>query len=222
MIIFTIIKEESTRCPGKNFREIISGVPLWKHFLRKFSDSKIFIDTDSLRLISEIASDDEFKNVNAYMRLPEHINDYNPTNEMFERFLDEYEIGEDVPLVYTHITAPFLREPTLRDAVDRFARAYPHYDSAASCVKEHNFAYVRNGDKYLPVNFNPQEIVRSQDLPPIVFLSHGFYVTTKKMFKKYRSRIGPNPMLIDVDGVESFDIDTEADWDKAVEIAHGL
>ena len=65
MVVFIPIKEESQRVVGKNFREY-KGKPLWKHCLDKFTDYKVFIDTDSKIILDEA---EEYANVRAYERL---------------------------------------------------------------------------------------------------------------------------------------------------------
>ena len=46
MIVFIPIKHNSQRVPRKNFR-LFNGVPLYKHTLLKYSNEKVFVDTDS-------------------------------------------------------------------------------------------------------------------------------------------------------------------------------
>ena len=222
MKIFTIIKEKSERIPGKNFREIMPGVPLWKYMLGKFSEHDIFVDTDSPSLIAAMQTDRDFKSLTSYQRLKEHEIAYNPTNEMFDRFLEEYLDDDEEPVVYTHITSPFIQADMVEAAYGKFQREYPMFDSAVACIKEKNFAFMAVNGKYLPLNFNPQEIVRSQDLPPIVFLAHGFFITTKAMFKKYGSRFGPNPLMCELTHPENFDLDVEEDWTEAMAIARRI
>ena len=60
MIIYIPIKEKSQRVPGKNFR-LLDGVPLYKRCLNKFKNYEVFVDTDSIQVISEIQKDPNFK-----------------------------------------------------------------------------------------------------------------------------------------------------------------
>ncbi len=46
MNVFIPIKHNSQRVPQKNFR-LINEEPLYKHVLLKFSDFKVYVDTDS-------------------------------------------------------------------------------------------------------------------------------------------------------------------------------
>ena len=52
MIIFIPIKHKSQRVPNKNFR-LFNNMPLYQHTLGKFKKHKVFIDTDSDRVIEE-------------------------------------------------------------------------------------------------------------------------------------------------------------------------
>ena len=116
MKIFIIIKENSKRVHGKNFR-LLNNVPLWKHLVNELRDHEVFIDTDSPRVLSESAG---MQWVHAYRREQRFI-DYEEYNElnlspvlmMIDNFLDNYVEDENEIIVTTHVTSPFLKASTI-------------------------------------------------------------------------------------------------------------
>ena len=57
MKIFTIIKEESTRIPGKNFIDL-NGKPLWWHLLSELNGLDVTINTDSPKFLKQLQNYD--------------------------------------------------------------------------------------------------------------------------------------------------------------------
>ena len=63
-VIYIPIKENSQRVLGKNFRKL-GDSSLWRRTVDKFSEFKIFIDTDSNEILEECK---EINNVEAFER----------------------------------------------------------------------------------------------------------------------------------------------------------
>ena len=62
-----------------------------------------------------------------------------------------------------------------------------------------------------PINFDPDHFPRTQDLKPIYMETSGAFVFPKWVFEKYNRRVGVKPCLVEVEPIESSDIDTEYD-----------
>ena len=71
---------------------------------------------------------------------------------------------------------------------------------------------MENGE---PLNFNGDDLPRTQDLEPIYQETSGIYVFKKEVFEKYRRRIGKKPFIKEVSFKEAVDIDTGDDFDLA-------
>ena len=85
------------------------------------------------------------------------------------------------------------------------------YDSAFCARKLQDFLW-KNGE---PLNFNGDDLPRTQDLEPIYQETSGIYVFKKEVFEKYRRRIGKKPFIKEVSFKEAVDIDTGDDFDLA-------
>ena len=65
MLFFIIIKHNSKRIKKKNFK-ILGKLPLWEHLIKSLKNQKVFIDTDSDKIIK--ICNKKYKWVTAYKR----------------------------------------------------------------------------------------------------------------------------------------------------------
>jgi CMP-N-acetylneuraminic acid synthetase len=222
MKIFIIIKENSERVHKKNFR-LLNNMPLWKHLIYELKDYDVFIDTDSPSVLSDCAG---LSWVVAYPREQRFI-DYEEYNElnlspalmMIDNFLDNYVEDENEIIVTTHVTSPFLKADTILDAV-KIIEEDPAYDSVHSVTRHHEFSWL--GPSMSPINFNPNIIQRTQDLPVITMSNGAFFAFRKSTFKKLNNRIGESPYYYTLKAPENIEIDTPEDWDLAEIVHKGL
>ena len=67
-----------------------------------------------------------------------------------------------------------------------------------------------------PVNHNPKELLRTQDLPPLFEENSNFYIFSKDAFKAAdEKRIGIKPMMYETPKMESVDVDFPEDFELA-------
>ena len=85
------------------------------------------------------------------------------------------------------------------------------YDSAFTAVRIQDFLW-QDGR---PLNFDAENIPRSQDLKPIYRESSGIYVYRREVFEKMRRRIGKKPYICEIGYRESVDINEPADFELA-------
>jgi CMP-N-acetylneuraminic acid synthetase len=71
------------------------------------------------------------------------------------------------------------------------------------------------GDNLNPLNHNPEELVRTQDLPPVYEDNSNLYIFPKKTIKQVGARIGESPLIYEMDEIESIDIDIMTDFKMA-------
>ena len=211
MKIFTYIKQNSERVPGKNFQDL-GSLPLWMHLCNNLAPYTVYIDTDSPEVI--LASK-AMKNVIAYERDPEHIKletdpefGVSPALLMIYRFLDEHVERHDEIIVTPHVTSPFLRKDTVEDAVSKITLGH---DVVQACTVHHEFAYYKGQ----PVNFDPAVVQKTQDLEPIVMGNGAFFIFRKKTFIQNRGRSGKNTYFYPLSMPESIEIDTIEDLNLA-------
>ena len=206
MIIFIPIKENSQRVPGKNFRNL-QGENLYKRCLLKLTDFKVFVDTDSKKIISEIQSDPRLDHVTVYLRDPDLIGHEVSVCKLIERFIEKHCIlGEDICQI--HVTSPFLKSETLEGAM----KMMKEHDSVVSCNSYQNRLWRKESYGYCPVNHNPMKLEQTQDLPVFYEENSLFYIFNSASFLKTLSRIGSKPFFYMCNFPENLDIDTEDDW----------
>ena len=214
MIIFIPIKEKSQRVPGKNFRKI-NGVELYKNLLYKLSNHQVFIDTDSDLIIDDIKNDKNLKNVCTYKRKEQLIGHEVSVCDLIENFIIEKSMHDKL-ICQIHVTSPFIKEKTLKDAFSKFASGY---DSVVSCNIYQNRLWRKEEYGYCPINHNPLRLEQTQDLPEYYEENSLFYMFQANKFLKTKSRIGNNPFFYACNFPENIDIDTEDDWNIVKTIA---
>ena len=89
--IFITIKENSQRVKKKNFIRFKNNTPLFKVLIYKLNKFKIYIDTDSKKIMKSINNDKLIKNTTVYLREKKFIKMENdgksPGPYMIENFL---------------------------------------------------------------------------------------------------------------------------------------
>ena len=127
---------------------------------------------------------------------------------MIRNFLIKYSKNDNDVIVTTHVTSPFLKIKTIKDA----AKKLKNYDSVAAITKDYNFAWLENKKKkFIPINFDPKIITKTQNLNPIIQSNGAFFIFKKKTFMKYNNRIGKKPFYYEINYPEALEIDTYDD-----------
>lgn len=221
MKIFIIIKQHSERVSGKNFR-LLGDMDLWKHLVYELKDHKVYIDTDSSEVLEECS---KLSWVSAYPRKQSFIDFENddssnlsPALLMIDNFLDTYVDDDNEIIVTTHVTSPFLKIDTILDAVRLLEES--DYDSVHSVTKHNEFSWL--GDDMSPINFNPDVVQKTQDLPVITMSNGGFFIFRKKLFKQINNRIGNKPYYYTLHTPEDIEIDDMNDFKLAELVDKGL
>jgi len=207
MKYFFIIKEHSERVKNKNFVNI-GEIPLWKHLVYELEGEEVYIDTDSLKIIEECKG---LSWVTAYPRKQEFI-DYENNNKsylspvlmMIDNFLDMYVKDDNEIIITPHVTSPFLKKNTIKDAI---VKLHEGYDSIHSVTEHQEFSYYKGN----PINFNKDVVQKTQDLEPIIMSNGAFFIFKKKTFKENNNRIGNNPYFYTLPPIEDIEIDNYND-----------
>ncbi|MCC6545693.1 acylneuraminate cytidylyltransferase family protein [Candidatus Sumerlaeota bacterium] len=205
------IKDHSERVPGKNFREI-AGKPLWQHIVATLSSmeevASIFIDTDSQRFTRDVLL--PFPKVSIIERPQRLCGDFVPTNHLFAHDLTLIPPAH-TNFLQTHTTNPLLTQATIRSAMKALTTGSSH-DSLFTVTPYFARFFHRDG---LPINHDPKELKRTQDLEPVLEENSNLYLFTRDSFAGTGSRIGSNPMMFEMDRLEATDIDDPATWELA-------
>ncbi len=205
------MKGHSERVPNKNLKDF-HGRPLYHAITKSVLASplvdKVIINTDS-SLIKKDALDN-FARVVIIDRPLEIQGDFVSMNKVIEYDLS---ISKGFHFMQTHSTNPLLKTKTITKAIEMYFENLDKYDSLFAVTRWQTRFYWE-GVK--PVNHNPKELIRTQDLPPIYEENSNFYIFSKSSFKNAGGkRIGVNPMMFEVDKLEATDIDEPRDFTLA-------
>ena len=115
--------------------------------------------------------------------------------------------------ILTHTTNPLLSKGSIEAAISQFKNALQEgiADSLFTVNKIQDRFYDCNAQ---PINHDPNNLIRTQDLEPWYQENSNLYLFTKKSFLSTQARIGGQPMMLETEPYESTDIDTPADWDR--------
>lgn len=214
------MKAHSQRVSGKNFKTM-AGKPLFRWILDSLSAiesiDQIVINTDAKDILAEnglVESD----RVVIRERPPEICGDHVSMNLIIQ---DDLQATEADTYIMTHTTNPLLSSGTITKALDEFkaAKFSARADSLFGVTKFQTRFYKKNGS---PINHDPNNLIRTQDLEPWYEENSCVYVFDKASFAKTNARIGEKPMLFEIPKLEAIDIDEQEDWFLANAVANGL
>lgn len=208
VVAFVPIKLNSQRLPHKNILPI-AGHPLCWHLcntLLKVNN----IDEVYVYCSDERVSDYIPEGVILKKRDKKLDGDLIKGFDIYRSFISE--VDADV-YVLAHTTSPFIRQESIDNALKHIVSG--SNDSAFSAEKIQTFAWYK--DK--PINYDLNDVPRTQDLEPIWVETSAFFMFKKEIFTDYNRRIGFNPYIQEVSGIEAIDIDEKKDYDLACQLA---
>ena len=209
------MKANSERVKGKNFRPL-AGKPLFQWILDALLSvddvSCVIINTDAKEILIEnglVESD----RVIIRQRKPELCGDLVSMNLILA---DDIAAVEADTYLMTHTTNPLISPETIKRALKSYESGLPNFDSLFS-VNQIQTRFYRADMS--PVNHNPDELVRTQDLEPWFEENSCLYFFNRESFSKTNARIGKSPQLFVTPPLESIDIDEPEDWAMAEAVA---
>lgn len=203
------MKAISERVPGKNLKEF-AGRPLYSVMLDLLLQSKyieqVVINTDGEDLKNSILESYPEK-VIVVDRIEEICGNYVSMNKIIEHDINAFEA--DI-YVQTHSTNPLLKVESIDTAIEEMLEKLNENELASvfSVTKVQKRFYTKDAK---PLNHDPKMLV-TQHLEPMFEENSCFYVFTKKSFLDNDSRIGRYPYMIELDKIESTDIDDPEDF----------
>jgi CMP-N-acetylneuraminic acid synthetase len=199
------MKGNSERVPGKNVRPLC-GRPLFHWIVESLARSErigeIVINTDS-----EAIAEDALRHfdVTILMRPAELCGDMVPIQPLIEHDLASTQ-GEWY--LQTHSTNPLVTTETIDRAIAAFFAQREH-DSLFTVTPLQTRFYWPDGRA---VNHDPEVLLRTQDLPPIMEENSCLYLFSREVFARRGHRLGSRPLLFPMDPFEAVDIDEEFDF----------
>ncbi len=205
-VAFVPIKLNNQRTPGKNTKKFDDGSALITVFLRTLVKVKEFDE------IYVFCSNQEIKDYLIegveYLERPKYLDTQEATpQQIMGEFIKR--VDADIYAV-CHCTSPFVTAEHFSECVNAVISA--KNDSSFTAEKIQRLLWSSDNK---PFNFDPTNIPRTQDLKPIYNEVSAAYVFKKEVFEKYKRRIGINPHITEVSGVECVDIDYPEDFEIA-------
>ncbi|MBF0231889.1 MAG: acylneuraminate cytidylyltransferase family protein [Desulfamplus sp.] len=203
------MKGHSERISNKNMR-LMAGLPLYRYVAKVLEDSpyieSILINTDS-NIIAEDAQQN-FSKVQIIKRPQKLHGDEISMNKIIE--YDISTCSRKTHFVQTHSTNPLLKRTTLEKAIESYFDNITKFNSLFAVTKLQTRLYWKD---LRPVNHNPQQLLRTQDLTPLFEENSNFYIFSHSSFESAGgNRIGQTPQMFPMNKLEAIDIDEEEDF----------
>lgn len=208
------MKANSERVKGKNFRDF-NGKPLFKWILDTLlavpEIDQVIINTDARHILAENGLI-ETDRIVIRDRKPEICGDFVSMNLVLAD--DIANIEADVYLM-THTTNPLMSADTIQKAISLYLDKVKQgeADSLFTVDKIQTRFYKADCS---PVNHDPDNLVRTQDLEPWFEENSNLYIFSRDSFARTNARIGKKPAMFETPRFESIDIDDQDDWELAI------
>lgn len=204
IVAFVPIKLNNQRLPGKNLLPL-GGKPLCNHILDTLA--KIKTIDESYVYCSDVSIKEYIpKGISFLQRDKKLDGDEVKGAEIYKSFI--YDVDADYYLLL-HATSPFTSFETISKAVQAIRSG--EYDSAFSAERIQTFAWYKGK----PINYDLNDVPRTQDIEPVWVETSGFYLFSKDLFLNQNRRIGEKPYIAEVSGLEAIDIDERKDYELA-------
>ena len=207
------MKKNSERVTGKNFRDL-AGKPLFRWILDTLLEveqiDQVVINTDAREILAG-AGLTETDRIMIRDRKAELCGDFVSMNLVLA---DDVENVPADAYLMTHTTNPLVSADTLRGAISLYKKVVSEKtgDSVFTVNKVQTRFY--RGD-LSPVNHDPENLIRTQDLEPWYEENSNIYVFSAESFAAAKSRIGKRPQMLEMRRIESVDIDDADSWEMA-------
>ena len=206
------MKANSERVKGKNFREF-AGKPLFQWILDTLLKIEeidcVVINTDARQILEANGLNDS-RRILIRDRKPELCGDHVSMNKVLN---DDIQNIESRTYLMTHTTNPLLSADTISKAIQSYNTGLAEGKDSLFTVNKFQTRFYRNDGS--PVNHDPENLLRTQDLEPWYEENSNLYIFSQDSFTNANARIGQNPILFETPTTESQDIDNQIDWQIA-------
>lgn len=206
---FVCIRTNNERLPGKNFLEI-SGMPMYfwifKSLLKVKYIDKVFLYSSSIKEYKDLPSEV------VWVKRDKHFDQNVSCSSLLKSFCKKKYFDY---YLLAHATSPFTNAKSISEMIEEFNKN-DFYDSAFTCSKINSFLWYKGS----PVNFDPADIKRTQDMEPYFLENVGGYIFSYEQIIKSSKRVGIKPLMWQVPIHECIDVDTIQDYYFAKELEH--
>ncbi len=208
VVAFVPIKLNSQRLPHKNILPI-AGHPLCWHICNSLVQAsgidEVYVYCSDEEVTKYLPTEVQFKQREKWLD-----GDLVKGFDIYRNFISE--VDADV-YVLAHTTSPFIKTSSIENALGHILSG--ENDSAFSAERIQTFAWYMGN----PINYDLNDVPRTQDMEPIWVETSAFFMFTKEVFTDYHRRIGFSPYIQEVSGIEALDIDERKDYELACRLA---
>lgn len=208
-----IARGGSRRCPGKNLRDF-HGLPLVAHKVRQLQEclyvDNIYVGSDD----DDILDAAEAAGAIPVKRGAEYCDE--KSKSWNEVIVDMCQKVAGTTILWSHCTNPLIQPSTYDKAIKAYALS--NNDSLCSVTRVQSHLW-KDGR---PFNFAPKSKKHpvASELDPVFYQNGGIFIARREDMIRWRY-VYNEPLLFEIDPIESVDIDTEEDFQIA-ERLHGL
>ena len=198
------VRSGSQRVIDKNFKPFANSslLEIKINQVKQLPVDKIVINTNSHEAI-RIAKK---HNVEFFERDPYYASS-ECSNSEYHEYLAKVTDAEN--LLIAQVTSPLIKTESYLDAIQKFFKS--GCDSIMSVQKCQNFL-LKNG---IPVNYTLDNMPNSQDLEPYQVPTFGIVICKREKMLEQKNYICGNCSFLELDEIESIDIDTPLDFKLA-------
>lgn len=202
------VRAGSKRVPDKNIRPFASKSLLQvklEQLLQAFLAKDIVVSTDC-GYSAKLASD---TGVTVLWRPSEMASDTVSMSDVY-KYLAESVKHEHI--LFTHVTNPLCDAQEYLTAISLYKNLTSGYDSITTISYLKDFLYTPDAK---PLNFDPLNKPRSQDLPNYFKLNHAISILPREMMIAQKNIVGTSPFFLEISNVAAMDVDTFLDFQIA-------
>lgn len=192
----------------------INGKPLIYYCLNAANKSKyldkIFVSTDSSKIKSNVLALG-LKKVNVVSRSKKNSKDFSTSEDALIELIKNIDYEN---IFFMQATNIFLDNSIIDKAIFEFINT--NYDSILSVIEGKNFAWMKNLNKFKPMNYNIKKRPQRQIKKKNFYIENGaFYIFSKKGFLKNKNRLFGKIGIYKMNQMSYFDIDDYEDLNIA-------
>ena len=211
IVAFVPAKSTSDRLENKN-QKVIQGKPLYLHAVTKLLScgiiDEVILDSDSDSILKPY----EHLGYTQMKRDQSLANNSTDGNQLLLNEAFEHPANIYVQLL---CTAPLIEVESIEKAITTIIDN-DEFDSCVAVNTKKLYTWKNHKPEY-----NISRIPNSKDLDSITSENMSLYVIKHEALMSLKTRVGNNPFLLELDNIQSIDIDNEEDFNTARSIMLG-
>lgn len=197
----------STRVANKNIRSFADSslLEIKIHQLLQLGElANTYVSSDSTEILDVASS----AGAMPIKRDPYFATSDVPINEVYKNLAESVSHEH---ILFAHLTSPLVTSDTLRECYHEYLELPSRYDSLATVTEFKKFLWYQEK----PVNYKPDDMPQSQDLPNYFFLNFAYNIIPRNLMIQLQNIVGKNFFPHFLSELESVDIDTMFEFDLA-------